>query len=131
LADIYACPFCRQLFTKGEASVCPECEVTLKPLAELPPSLEAQAEHPDDLLPPEDELLPWSFTARARGPLILLALAGMGVFFAPWLHEQAPEIRTLSGFGFARELPWLWGAFVGWFVMFGLVASRRTIRQSC
>ena len=73
-------------------------------------------------------MLPLALLALARA-LLLLAVAGIAVFFAPWLSEQAPEIRTLSGFAFARKLPWLWGAWVGWFIMLGLVASRRTVRQ--
>jgi hypothetical protein len=48
----------------------------------------------------------------------------------PWMHETSPEIRSLSGFEFARQLlPWIWGGGIGWFVMLPLVLSRRTIRQ--
>jgi hypothetical protein len=60
---------------------------------------------------------------------MLLAIVGMALFFAPWLHERAPEIRTWSGFEFAKNLPWIWGGGVSWFVMLPLVVSRRTIRQ--
>lgn len=130
VADLYACPFCRQLFAPGEVKICPECEVGVQPLAELPPSYDAQLIDPEDETPPEDVVLPWTYLDRGRGPLVLLALCGLGVFgFAPWLRESAPEIRTLTGFAFARLLPWLWAAGVAWVVMIALVVSRRTIRQ--
>ncbi len=117
------------MFTKGEVKSCPECGVKVIPFSELPPSPEALALDPEQQTRPEDEELAWTFNGRGRGMLIMVALLGMGVFFAPWLHESSPEIRTLSGFEFARELPWLWAAGVAWFVMAALVVSRRTIRQ--
>lgn len=130
VADLYACPFCRQLFARAEVEVCPECEVKVQPLAELPPSYDAEILEPEDEVPPEDEVLSWTYAGRGRGPLVMLALFGIGVFaFAPWLHESAPEIRTLTGFEFAKLLPWLWAAGVAWMVMLGLVLSRRSIRQ--
>jgi hypothetical protein len=130
MSDLYACPFCRQLFTKGEVKVCPECDLEVKPLAELPPSHEAQLLDPaDGGLPPEDEVKDWFYSGRGRGALTMVALVGIAVFFAPWLHESAPEIRTWSGFEFARQLAWIWAGGLGWFIMLPLVVSRRTIRQ--
>lgn len=118
------------MFARGEVTSCPHCDIAVRPLAELPPSYDAAWVDPrEDAVPPEDELLPWGFAGRGRGPLLLLGLVGIGVFFAPWLHETAPEIRTWSGFRFAVALPWLWAAGVAWAVMVPLVASRRTIRQ--
>jgi len=130
VSDLYACPFCREMYVKGEVAVCPHCDIAVQPLAELPPSHEAQLLEPEDPTPPEDELLPWTYAGRGRGPLIMLSLVGLGVFFfAPWLHETAPEIQTWSGFRFAQALPWLWAAGVGWFIMLALAISRRTVRQ--
>lgn len=129
VSDLLACPFCRELFAPNEAALCPQCEVALKPLAELPPSHDLLLDDETAHTPPEHELFAWHALGRGRGNLIVLALAGLAVFFAPWLHEQAPEIRTLSGFSFARELPWLWAAFVAWLVMLGVAASRRSIAQ--
>ena len=60
---------------------------------------------------------------------MLLALVGIGAFFGPWLHQRSPEILDLSGFEFARILPWLWAAGVAWPVMLLLVVSRRSVRQ--
>jgi len=130
MGQLFACPFCRQLFAKGEATVCPDCDIEVRPLDELPPSDEAKAlDHHEPAPAPEDETLSWLYTRRGRGALTLLAATGIGLFFAPWLHEQAPEIRTWSGFEFARRLVWLWGAGIGWSIMLPLVASRRSIRQ--
>jgi hypothetical protein len=128
--ELYACPFCRQLFARGEVTSCPECDLVVRPLAELPPSHEAQLlDEPEDPTPPEDETLPWSYLGRGRGPLSLLALVGMAVFFAPWVHELAPEIQTLSGYELSLHLAWVWAGGIAWFIMLPLVATRRTIRQ--
>ena len=128
--ELYACPFCRQLFARGEAQVCPECDLAVKPLAELPPSHDAQVlDEADDPTPPEDEQLSWAYLGRGRGPLLMLCVLGMAVFFAPWVHEQAPEIQTLSGYELSIHLAWVWAGGIAWFIMLPLVATRRTIRQ--
>lgn len=129
VADIFACPFCRELFTRGEVEVCPQCDLRVKPLAELPASHDAQLLDPEEPTPPEDELKSWFYSGRGRGSLTILSVVGIAVFFAPWLHESSPEIRTFTGFEFARELAWIWAGGLGWFTMLPLVLSRRTIRQ--
>jgi hypothetical protein len=130
MAELYACPFCREMFAQDEVERCPSCEIDLRPLTELPPSHDASLlDEPLPQEPPEDQVLPWSYLGRGRGALILLSLAGLAAFFAPWLHETSPEIRTWSGMEFSRHLGWIWGGGLGWFVMLPLVASRRTIRQ--
>ncbi|HZO16214.1 MAG TPA: hypothetical protein VFB62_23230 [Polyangiaceae bacterium] len=130
MGELFACPFCRQLYEKGEVEICPECDVHVKPLAELPPSHDAQLlDEPEHEVPPEDQLLPWTYVGRGRGALAVLALAGLAAFFMPWVHEFSPEIRTLSGFEFARHLPWIWAGGVAWFILLPLALSRRTIRQ--
>lgn len=127
MAKLYACPFCRQLFTESEGPLCPDCDIPLRPVEELPPSYEAELVEPEPEEPPEYRRLPLAYVGRMRGVLLAIAGAGMGVGFAPWLRESAPEVRVLSGFEFAQELPWLWAAPVAWFIMFALVLSRRTI----
>jgi magnesium-transporting ATPase (P-type) len=127
MARLYACPFCRQLFTEGEVAQCPDCAIAVEPVDELPPSYDAELVEPEPPTPPEYELVPMTYAGRMRGVLLLLAAAGLGAFFAPWLRESLPEIRVLSGFEFARKLAWLWAAPVAWFIMFALVLSRRTI----
>ena len=128
MTGLYACPFCREMFKPGEARTCPECGVGLTPLSKLPPSAEAQAEdEPLEEVPPHMETLPWRYAGRGRGFLLGLAILGLGLFFAPWVRETAPEIQTLSGAEFARRLGWLWAPAVAWFVMIPLVLSRRSI----
>jgi hypothetical protein len=132
--QLFACPFCRELYTRGEVDICPQCDLVIQPLAELPPSHEAQMltaaeEGPIIAHSPEDEKVSWAYLGRARGPLMMVALLGVAAFFSPWLHERSPEIRDLSGFEFARVLGWLWAAGVAWFVMIPLVVTRLTIRQ--
>lgn len=130
VTDLLACPFCRQLFARGERSDCPDCHLPLKSLAELPPSLEAAALDAGEPIAPEEEDLGWFYLERGRGALLLLAIAGMLVFaFAPWLEERSPEIQTLTGIGFARVLPWLWSGGVGWITLFVLVLTRRSVYQ--
>jgi hypothetical protein len=127
MTDVLACPFCREMFRSGAPRACPACGLGLVPLSELP---EPSVDDPDDeVIAPEDELLPWTFTGRGRGLLVVLALLGIGAFFLPWVRETMPERQTLSGFGLARHLGWVWAPFVAWFVMLPLVLSRRTIRR--
>lgn len=127
MARLHACPFCRQLFSEGEVERCPECDVDVQPLDELPPSHDAELIEPEPPDPPELQLLAWTYFGRMRGTLLLLAAVGIGLFFTPWLHEYAPEIRILNGYEFARELGWLWGPAVAWAILFAVVLSRRTI----
>lgn len=130
LSDLLACPFCRQLFARLERTVCPECQLGLKPLAELPSSLEAEGLDPIFPASPEEQDLGWFYTARGRGPLLVLSVLGALVFvFAPWLEERAPDIQSFTGLQFARILPWIWGGGIGWVTLFALVLSRRTVYQ--
>jgi len=126
--QLYACPFCRELYQQGEVEVCPECDIPVKPLTELPLSPEAQALE-EQIVPPEHESFSWLYAGRARGPLVVVALCGIGAFFAPWLNQTAPYELHWSGFEFARQLPWLWAAGVAWPVMLAVVISRRSIHQ--
>ena len=61
--------------------------------------------------------------------LVLGAVLGFAVFFAPWVNMTAPEIRLLSGADLARRSGWIWGACVGWFVLFPMTITRRSIDQ--
>jgi hypothetical protein len=133
VSRLLACPFCRELFSQGETDgVCPECGVRLEPMEKLPPSLEALNEDAELLgpTPPEDEVLPWAYWGRGRGPLLLLALAGLGAFFAPWVEMTLPEEVSISAFDLARgRAGWLWGGAVAWFVTLPLVWTRRSVMR--
>jgi hypothetical protein len=127
MTELVACPFCRQLFPPGEASTCPDCGLGLKDLAKLPPSYDAKLEYPEEPTPPHMETLPWTYLGRNRALLLAMAVAGFAFFFAPWVQETAPEIRSLSGFGLARISGYFWAPAVAWFVLFPLVLTRRSI----
>lgn len=127
MSGLGACPFCRQLFAPGEAQTCPECGLKLTDAAKLGPSYEASLEDPDEPIPPHMETLPWTYAGRGRALLVALALAGLAAFFAPWVHETAPEIRVLSGFDLARRLGWIWAPAVAFFVLIPLVITRRSV----
>lgn len=132
MAELLACPFCRQLYPSGERDVCPECGLELAALHRLPPSPDGLAEAADDgpLVPAEDRLREWGDFGRGRGPLLLLALGGLACFFAPWIEMSRPELVVLSGFDLARQgAHWLFGGAVGFFVLLPLVWTRRTIRR--
>ncbi len=116
------------MFAPGERSQCPVCGVALVPLDRLPPSADALAE---DGLPhqPEHDRLPLAYPGRGRAVLALLAIAGLVLFFCPWVDVTMPDLVAYSGFALARRLGWVWGAGVGWFVLLPTVLSRRSIAQ--
>jgi hypothetical protein len=126
---LLACPFCRVLYSKGEADTCPECGVGLLPLERLPPSYEATLDEPPaPPILPENEILPRSDFSRGRGPLLVLAALGLVAFFLPWVVMTRPSDEIRSGFDLARgRAGWLWGGAVAWFVLIPLVWTRRTI----
>lgn len=129
---LLACPFCRELYESGESELCRVCGVVLKPLADLPPSLEVQLarERELELVPPEDRPIPWHHLGRLRGPLVLGCALGLAAFFAPWLELTQPESISLSGFELAETRgTWFAGGAVGWFVCIPLALSRRSVRQ--
>lgn len=115
------------MFEAGEARTCPACGLGLQALSKLPPSYEALNEDPEEAVPPHMEALPWTYLGRGRGLLLALAVLGFAAFFAPWIHETAPELQQLSGFGLARRLGWIWAPAVAFFVMVPLVLTRRSI----
>jgi hypothetical protein len=129
MAALLACPFCRTLYRRGEGTSCAVCGVKLVPFERLPLSADALAEEPPaPAVLPEDELLPWSYLGRGRGPLLLLAVLGLALFFAPWVRLERPETVVRSGFELARgRAGWLWGGATGWLVLVPLIYTRRTI----
>ncbi len=132
MAALQACPFCRKLFTTGEARACPDCDVALVGMNQLPPSLDALADEAEQgqVTFPEEQLLPTTYMGRGRGALIALSLAGIAAFFLPWVELTMPENAVYSAFDLARgRAGWLWGGATAWFVMIPLVLSRRTIAR--
>jgi hypothetical protein len=135
MAALLACPFCRTLYQRDEATVCAVCGVKLVAFERLPPSAEALSEAQHDAgeeskTLPEDELLQWNDFGRSRGALLVTSLVGLALFFAPWVSMEAPEDVVHSGFDLATgRAGWLWGGATGWFVLLPLIWSRRTIRK--
>jgi hypothetical protein len=132
MAALRACPFCRKLFTSDEGKSCPECEVALVDLNQLPPSLDALEEDAErgQLIFPENQPLPATYMGRGRGALLLLSGLGLFAFFLPWVELTAPELAVYSAFDLARgRAGFLWGGAVAWLVMIPLVITRRTIAR--
>jgi len=132
MAALQACPFCRKLFTSEEARSCPECDIALVAMSQLPPSLDALEDEAaaGQLTLPEDQLLPPRYLGRGRGALVLLAVLGLGAFFLPWVELRAPEQVVYSAFDLARgRAGWLWGGVTAWLVLIPLVMTRRTISR--
>lgn len=128
VAALLACPFCRELFSEGEADRCPSCGLVLADATKLPPSHEALAD--DDFgIPrqPHLEPLPRTYLGRGKGVLAALSLAGLAAFFAPWIVVEVPDHFALTGADLARRMPWAWGAGVAWFVLLPLALTRRSI----
>ncbi len=132
MAALRACPFCRKLFTSEEGSTCPDCDVALVAMSQLPPSLDAleeEAEH-GQLVFPENQPLPASYMGRGRGALLVLSGLGLFGFFLPWVELTAPESVVYSAFDLARgRAGFLWGGATAWLVMIPLVITRRTIAR--
>lgn len=128
VSSLLACPFCREMFEPGEHRACPVCGMSLVGFEKLGVSEEALSE---DGIPrqPEWEPLPFTYMGRSRGPLVGLALAGLALFFVPWVHLTMPDILSYSGFDLSRRLGWAWGAGVGWFVLLPTVVTRRSIMK--
>jgi hypothetical protein len=127
---LLACPFCRELFPPGEEKKCPACGLSLKPMHELPPSLDALEEEAarGEYVAPEDRLLPRWYMGRGKGVLLIIGILGLVAFFLPWVEMTAPELASYSAFDLARgRAGWLWGGAVGWFILLPLVWTRRTI----
>ena len=133
MSQLLACPFCRELFDRTEAEYCPQCDIPLQPLHQLPPSPEAvleQAVRWEQTRPEDVRLGFWDFR-RGRAVLLGLALVSLLVFaLAPWVSLSSPHAEQRSGLSLARgPLGFLWGGAVAWFVSIGLVLSRRTITE--
>jgi hypothetical protein len=132
MARLLACPFCREIFAKGEAETCPECGVGLRPMEELPPSHDLLAEEASsgEVVPPEERILPIGDFGRGRGALLVLSALGLACFFAPWVVMTRPEIAEISGFDLARgRAGWLWGGAAAWLIMIPLVWTRRSVAR--
>lgn len=130
MAALLACPFCRTLYRRGEGTTCSVCGVKLVPFERLPPSADALAEDepPPEPTLPEDVVRPWNAFDRGRGALLVLAAAGIALFFAPWVELTMPESEIRSGFALARgRAGFLWGGASAFFVLIPLVWTRRTI----
>jgi hypothetical protein len=132
--DLRACPFCRELFVRGENDECPECGIPIRDLAELPPSPEAERlmheevdGRPLKTTIPQATPLKWNDLSRGRGPLLLIALVGVGSFFLPWAVHTLPANVTLTGADLGHKASFFWSAFTAWLVLVPAVASRRTI----
>lgn len=123
---LVACPFCREMFEKDEATECPVCGMSLVAFDKLPPSVHTEDGVPVD---PANEPLPWTYLGRGRGVLPVLAVIGVVLFMLPWVHVSLPDDYRFSGFELAGKLGWVWGAGVGWVVLVPTVLSRRTITQ--
>lgn len=131
-SGLLGCPFCRELFSEGEAELCPECDVPLQPLETLPASYETKVEQEAEALavPPEHQVLAWTSVRHGRGWMLAIAIAGLAFFFAPWIQMLKPVDVVLTGFDLARQRAgWFWGGAVGWFIMLPLLVTRRSVHQ--
>jgi hypothetical protein len=128
--SLLACPFCREMFEEGEEKSCPVCGMKLAKFEDLPPSLDAVHDEGGVPLAPELEPFPPAYLGRGKGLLIALGVAGVVLFFLPWVQLTLPYIDAKSGFDLAHQrIGWLWASFVGWSVLIPTVLSRRNIAQ--
>lgn len=125
---VYGCPFCGELFREGEASVCPRCEIALRPLHDLPTSPQLR-ERQELETPPDRRPLPWSDWGHGRAALAACGALGALLFFTPWVQVQQPDLQILTGADLARRLFWLWANLTAWSTVLVLVMTRRNRAQ--
>jgi len=131
VSQLLACPFCREIFDPKDAEHCPDCDIPLEPLHQLPPSyevVEAEAARWEKNRP-EHERLGAGHFGRGRGVLLAIALLSLLAFWLPpWVDVASPNAIRRSGLSLARgPLGFLWGGACAWLVSIGLILSRRTI----
>jgi hypothetical protein len=128
MSELIACPFCHELFVKGEVTECRACGLPLTDLSKLPMSHDAMAEEDFGLpTPPHLKPLSWLDMRRGKGTLVIVAALGLVTFFGPWVDMTSPETRLILGFELARRSGWIWGAGVAWFVLLPMALTRRSI----
>lgn len=134
---LVACPFCREMFPRGEHRECPTCGVALVAADKLPEKLEGYDDELAEDAPnvekkaaidPLAERLPWTYWRRGRGVMAALAVLGLAAFALPWVDLYAPDRLALSGIDIARRTGLTWACGVAWFTLLPAVLSRRTIR---
>jgi hypothetical protein len=123
---LVACPFCREMFEHGEEVKCPVCGMKLEALEKLPMSHDAATE---DGVPtmPETEVLPLTYLGRGKGILAALGLAGIVLFFAPWIRVTFPDAAVKTCADLSQRLIWSWAVVAAWMVLVPTVISRRSI----
>lgn len=127
---LLACPFCREMYEEREATDCPVCQMPLAKLHKLPPSLDAMLDEAGVPTAPELEALPLTYLGRGKGVLAALGLAGLALFFLPWVRLTLPYVDAKSAFDLAHErIGWLWACCAAWVVLVPTVLSRRSILQ--
>ncbi len=128
MGQLLSCPFCRELYSAEEAVRCSTCDVELVPLGSLPLSAEALAEEAlsAEVLHPDDTRFGLFHLGHGRGLLLCLALAGLALFFAPWLVILQPDPALVAGFDIAHSRSgWFWGGALGLFILVPLLITRR------
>jgi hypothetical protein len=117
------------MFERGERDTCAVCGVELAAFEELPPSPDALVDDEGIPVAPEHEPLRRTDMRRGKGLLAALALAGLALFFLPWMVQTFPDEESYSGFYIARKLGWAWGPACAWVVLVPTVLSRQSIAQ--
>jgi hypothetical protein len=122
------CPFCSEVFFPKDQRQCDFCAVDL---VEFDHTELREANDPGDDMSvlPEEETLPWFQTGRGQGLLPALSLAGIALFWSPWIHVSQPDVYSLSGAEVARRIVWVWAVPVAWGILIPTVLSRRTIAE--
>jgi hypothetical protein len=124
---LVACPFCRELFERGEVAQCPICGLALTALEKLPLSHDASMLDGGTVTAADQLVQPWLYAKRGRMPLALCGIAGIAAFFLPWVSMSLPYEHSFNGLELAQRMGWSWAALAAWMVLVPTVFSRRTI----
>jgi hypothetical protein len=64
---------------------------------------------------------------RGKGFLAALGIAGIALFFLPWIRVTFPIAAVKSGADLSTQLIWSWGIVAAWMVLVPTVLSRRSV----
>ena len=129
---LLGCPFCREMFPSEEEALCPVCGVDCSRSSSSLPRTRPGSPPPSSWPPPRRSTgpFPGPTPGAAAPPSSCCRSSAWSPFSDPQLSSRG-RISTSSPVSSSRATAPVrfWGGAVGWFILFPLIATRRTIFQ--